>query len=286
MLICKKTSDLRRHLAIATNRQQTIGFVPTMGALHAGHLSLIGASKRANPVTVCSIFVNPTQFNNRSDFEKYPTTIEKDIEMLHDAGCEVLFLPHETEIYPVKPSPEEHYDLGFLETVLEGPMRPGHFQGVCQVVRRLFEAVQPDHAYFGSKDYQQCMVIQRLVELMQPYKPIQLHLMPTLREADGLAMSSRNMRLNPAERALAPTIYQTLLFLKQILQPGQLLPLTEVATRRLNEAGFRTDYVSLSHARSLAPLNEWDGQTPLVCLIAAFLNDVRLIDNMVLTENQ
>jgi pantoate--beta-alanine ligase len=282
MQVIKQTKALR-HSLLPYRQNSSVGLVPTMGALHQGHLTLIKAARRQNAVTVCSIFVNPTQFNNPADFAKYPVTIEKDIELLHDAGCDILFLPAVTEIYPVQPGPGEQYDLGFLETVLEGPMRPGHFQGVCQVVRRLFEAVEPHNAYFGLKDYQQCMVIQRLVQLMQPHPPLHLHLMPTLREPDGLAMSSRNMRLNAAERALAPTIHQTLLFMKEHLQPGPLQPLLTEATGRLRQAGFLPDYVSLADATTLEPVTDWDGKRPLVCLIAAFLNEVRLIDNLVLT---
>ena len=150
----------------SAEKGKTIGFVPTMGALHAGHISLIKASKNENPITVCSIFVNPTQFNDPKDFEKYPVTIEKDIDMLKEAGCDVLFLPSVEEMYPEGIVTENHYDLGYLETILEGKFRPGHFQGVCMVMQRLLKIVSRIDLYLGQKDYQQCMVIKRLIELM------------------------------------------------------------------------------------------------------------------------
>src|SRR6476469_4861359 len=165
MTIFKRISDLSEHLNMLRSAQKTIGFVPTMGALHEGHLSLINTSKLKCDVTVCSIFVNPTQFNDPADFEKYPITIEKDIELLIRNGCDVLFLPSIVEMYPEGTSQTERYDLGELEDRLEGFYRPGHFQGVCRIVDKLLSAVQPDQLFMGQKDFQQCMVIKRLIEL-------------------------------------------------------------------------------------------------------------------------
>jgi pantoate--beta-alanine ligase len=283
MILFKKPADWQKWRDHHSPRHSSIGFVPTMGALHQGHLSLIALSKAANDITVCSIFVNPTQFNNRQDFEKYPITIEADIALLHDAGADVLFLPGTEDIYPNGTVLAQPYALGTLETLLDGHHRPGHFQGVCQVVQRLFEIIEPQQAYFGQKDYQQCMVISRLVAIMGWQNRLQLHFGPTLREPDGLAMSSRNRRLNASERAIAPVIYQTLCFIKKNLAAGDLTALAHNAYEKLVSAGLRPDYVSIAHAQTLEPCLQWDGRSPLVALVAAFLNEVRLIDNMPLS---
>jgi len=227
--------------------------------------------------------VNPTQFNNSKDLEKYPVTLESDIDALESAGCDVLFLPDKQEVYPVGMTGLATYELGYLETVLEGKYRPGHFQGVCQVVDRLLKMVRPGFLFLGQKDYQQCMVITKLVELTGASTSIII--CPTLREKDGLAMSSRNMRLNETERSKAVCIYDTLCFIKQELKPGYLEDLKERAAQYLAAEGFKVDYVEIANAANLQIQAEWDGKTPLVALIAAYLNEVRLIDNMVLTMN-
>ena len=164
MIIFKKKIDISNYIVNYKKTSGKIGFIPTMGALHKGHISLIEASKRTDTLTICSIFVNPTQFNNTADFEKYPVTIEKDIDMLEKAGCNVLFLPSVEEIYPEDSSTTLPYELGFIETVLDGKYRPGHFQGVCNVVQRLLDIVQPNTIYLGQKDYQQCIIIKKLTE--------------------------------------------------------------------------------------------------------------------------
>src|SRR6201995_3614662 len=184
MILFRRTGDLAGWLKSQKEAGKSIGFVPTLGALHAGHISLIDISKKTTTLTVCSIFVNPTQFNDPKDFEKYPKTIEKDIILLENAGVEVLFLPELDEMYPDGTKNLETYDLGPLETILEGKYRPGHFQGVCQVMRRLLELVRPDDLFMGQKDYQQCMVVARLLELMG--MGTKLHPCPIVREADGL----------------------------------------------------------------------------------------------------
>lgn len=282
MILFKKNEDLKSWIQEQNRCEVTIGFVPTMGALHQGHLSLIDASRQNNGKTICSIFVNPTQFNDPKDFEKYPVTFEKDIELLINTGCDVLFLPTVSEIYPNGDFEDKNFDLGFLETILDGKYRPGHFQGVCKVVSRLLEIVQPDNLYLGQKDYQQCMVINRLVVLLGLNKKIKINICPTLRELDGLAMSSRNMRLNIAERKTAITIYQTLEFIKSHIEKGNLEKLQQDATKILERIGFKVDYVAIANATTLSPILNWDGEEKLVALIAAFLNEIRLIDNMVL----
>ena len=275
-------ADIQSFLQKRTLKNAKIGFVPTMGALHEGHISLIKKSKSECDITVCSVFVNPTQFNDKKDLDKYPRTIENDVIALINAGCDLLFLPDVSDIYP-EPSVKK-YDLGTLETVYEGSSRPGHFQGVCQVVERLFEIVKPDAVFFGQKDYQQCMVISRLIDITPGFENIEMNIVPTMREENGLAMSSRNMRLSDGQRANAATIYQTLIYLKEHLAQGDLSNILKSAYEKLVEAGFKPDYVSIADAKTLQPVENWDGGTPLVALIAAFLGEVRLIDNMVLTD--
>jgi pantoate--beta-alanine ligase len=280
MIIYKKAGDLAVWLEKQRSAHRTIGFVPTMGALHEGHISLIAISKQFTDLTVCSIFVNPTQFNDPKDFQKYPITLEKDIPMLEKAGVDILFLPEVTEMYPGGTKGLETYDLGSLETLLEGKFRPGHFQGVAQVMHRLLGMVTPDDLFMGSKDYQQCMVVQRLLTLMQ--LPTSLHRCPIIREADGLAMSSRNQRLNPGQRANSTAIYRALMSIKTGFSAQPANVLIDNAIRILEAAGFRVDYVSIADAITLEPI---PGPSPSgsVALVAAFQGDVRLIDNMVLS---
>ena len=282
MIIFKKPEALHEYLGKKGSAKNKIGFVPTMGALHAGHSSLVEAAKKENELVVASIFVNPTQFNDPEDFKKYPITLDKDIKLLEDVGCDVLFTPTVSDIYPNGTNNLPHYDLGFLETVLEGKFRPGHFQGVCQVVHRLLEIVLPDNLYIGQKDYQQCMVITKLVELTGLNEKIKINICPTLREKDGLAMSSRNVRLSPEERQTATTISAVLRFIKENIKEGSLSLIKEKAQQMLLEKGFKIDYVEIADANSLELMNEWNGKKKIVALIAAFLGNVRLIDNMVL----
>ena len=283
MIIFKKKIDISNYIVNYKKTSGKIGFIPTMGALHKGHISLIEASKKTDTLTICSIFVNPTQFNNTADFEKYPVTIEKDIDLLEKAGCNVLFLPSVEEIYPADSSTTLPYELGFIETVLDGKYRPGHFQGVCNVVQRLLDIVQPNTIYLGQKDYQQCMVIKKLTELIQ--SPTQIIVCPTLRESDGLAMSSRNMRLTSVERMKAVKISEVLLFIKQEIKPGNLQDLKQRCINYLTNEGYNVDYVEIADATNLILLQNWDGKTKLVALVAAFLNEVRLIDNRIVNED-
>jgi pantoate--beta-alanine ligase len=282
MIIFKYAEPLARYIQQQKTAGKQIGFVPTMGALHSGHIALINQSKQATAVTVCSIFVNPTQFNNPSDYQLYPQTIEQDIAKLEAAGCDALFLPSIAEMYPLGTTSLEHYDLGYLETLLEGKFRPGHFQGVCQVMFRLLDMVQAHQLFMGQKDYQQCMVVSRLLTLMQ--SGTQLVTCPTLREPDGLAMSSRNLRLSPEDRQTATTIYQCLTFIKQQLNQGTpWTVIKEKGEKMLTDAGFRIDYVELADAHTLQPATATMAtvyQGARVALIAAFLHNVRLIDNM------
>lgn len=280
MILFKKATDINSYLLRRRESGNSIGFVPTMGALHQGHISLISISKKANAITVCSIFVNPTQFNDAKDFDNYPSTIEKDIDALEKAGCDVLFLPAVSEMYPAGTQNAATYNLGYLETVLEGKYRPGHFQGVCLVVHRLLNIIPATQLYLGQKDYQQCMVIKRLIELENIKTNI--NICPTLRETSGLAMSSRNMRLGDKEKVQALAIFETLSFLKNNIKPGNLNELKQAAVTNLTNDGFKVDYVEIADAGNLDIIDHWDGKRKLVAVAAAFLGEVRLIDNMLL----
>ena len=282
MILFKKTEQLIPYLESLKSRGLSIGFVPTMGALHQGHLSLIEASRRQTDITVASIFVNPTQFNNPDDFNKYPVLPEKDILLLEQSGCDILFMPSVATIYPNGTGNGIHYELGMLETVWEGAFRPGHFQGVCRVMDRLLQVVQPQRLFMGQKDYQQCMVVQQLIE--QLHLPVKLVTCPTLREQDGLAMSSRNLRLNHQERIAAVALSKALFTIKEKLQPENLSLLLKEAGDLLTNHNFRIDYITIVNASTLAPVQDWNGKEKLVALIAAFQNDIRLIDNMLLNE--
>src|SRR3954466_14966408 len=246
MITFKKAKDLQHQLDQCRLENGGIGFVPTMGALHDGHLSLIKTSLRENQFTVCSIFVNPAQFNDPKDFEKYPKTIAKDIRFLEDAQTDILFLPSVDEIYPRGFKHLETYPLGYLETILEGRYRPGHFQGVCQVMSRLIKIVMPNLLYMGQKDYQQCMVIRKLIEIMKLEKNISFHVCPTVREADGLAMSSRNLRLSEDERKKAILISQALNYARNAIRQGDLTRLEIEAASLLSSNGFKVDYFEIA----------------------------------------
>lgn len=285
MVLFKKVNDLHKWLDSQHQKGSTTGFVPTMGALHQGHISLVDMAKKENQLVVTSIFVNPTQFNDPADFEKYPVTIEQDILQLEKAGCDVLFLPSVAEIYPKGPGDAPYYDLGYLETIFEGKFRPGHFQGVCRVVHRLLEIVQPHQLYLGQKDYQQCMVIKALLSLTG-MNDVTLRIGKTLREKDGLAMSSRNMRLDKESREKAPALYACISGLNDQVKPGSLAKLTSEAEIDLIKKGFKPDYISFADADTLEPVAEWDGKRDLVILVAAFLGEVRLIDNLVRHHDQ
>jgi len=256
---------------------KSIGFVPTMGALHAGHISLIQESKANNDITIASIFVNPIQFNNKEDLEKYPNQIEKDIQMLEEENCDILFNPTVEEMYPTPDLTE--FDFGKLEKVMEGANRPGHFRGVAIVVKRLFEIIKPTKAYFGKKDYQQLLIVKSLVS--------QYNLSPEIiacnivREEDGLAMSSRNKRLSFAQRRKAPSIYANLQKakdLKEYLSPKQLKHWMH--ERYLGNEDFTLEYFEIADSETLESITEWDDNKNTIGFIVVHLGGVRLIDNI------
>lgn len=282
MIILKKAIDIINFLSAAKASDVTTGFVPTMGALHKGHISLITKAKTNNDFVIASIFINPAQFNDPKDFEKYPVTLEQDIYQLEKAGCTVLFLPTVDEVYPDGLNNLPHFELGYMETILDGKYRPGHFQGVCQLVHRLLQMVLPDKLYLGQKDFQQCLVLKKMMNTYYP--SVQIEICPTLRESDGLAMSSRNIRLCTQERLLAAEIYATLQQISNNSKCGNTSRLKKTATQYLTAKGFKVDYVELANANSLKPVNNWDGKEKIVALIAAFLNEIRLIDNMIVND--
>jgi len=281
MIILKTIQQFQQHIQQQHNKNLTIGLVPTMGALHEGHLSLLKKCKHQCDISICSIFVNPTQFNDVKDFEKYPITVENDIILLEKANCDILFLPSKQEIYPEGTERNQPFELGDIENILEGSFRPGHFQGVCQVVNRLLDIVQPHQLFLGQKDYQQCMVLSKLLELTGKEKSIQINICPILREPSGLALSSRNARLSEEEKQKAVAIYQSLQLIKQNINLLPISSLQKIVRLNLAKAGFeKIDYIAILQAQTLEPVAEWDKRTPLIALIAATLNGVRLIDNM------
>jgi pantoate--beta-alanine ligase len=280
MLIYKSTATLKDGLATIRQNGESIGFVPTMGALHAGHMALIARAHSENDWTVCSIFVNPIQFNNSQDFAKYPRDFEKDIALLVGYPRTILFLPTEADIYPELPT--LRFDFGLLERVMEGAFRPGHFNGVGIVVAKLFHAVQPSRAYFGQKDLQQCRIVQQMVKDLG--FDLELIVCPTSREADGLAMSSRNQRLSPEQRSKAVAIPQALEMAKDLLIQ-QKQPIEEVkiaVTNFLKNTIVRLEYFEIVHSFTLQTLQETDAQKAIALCIAGFVGEVRLIDNIVL----
>ena len=277
MNIFLTVSDTQMELDQLRKASKSIGFVPTMGALHRGHLELMKTAKRDNDILVVSIFVNPIQFNNKEDLEKYPRNLENDISLLEEINCDILFSPSVEEMYP---EPEkEKFDFGSLERVMEGAFRPGHFNGVAIVVKKLFDVIKPDTAYFGEKDFQQLAIIRKLVEMEQI--PVSIVACPIVREEDGLAMSSRNKRLTEKERLVAPFIYNALTDAKN--QIKKMSP-DEVKFRLKNQfadqSDFRLEYFEIADDKNLQPVSSWTESTGIRGFIAAYLGQVRLIDNI------
>lgn len=260
---------------------KSIGFVPTMGALHPGHLSLVSKAKAENKLVVSSIFVNPIQFNKPEDLKHYPRTPEQDMAALSDSGCDVVFCPDVKEMYP---EPESQvYDFGMLDKVMEGSFRQGHFNGVAIVVKKLFDIVRPHNAYFGTKDYQQLQIIRVLVRMEKI--PVNIIACPTIREPDGLAMSSRNMRLGTAERKAAPLIYQTLQGAKERIARMRPAEVKEWAVNQINANPFlQTEYFEIADADTLMPAEQAHPNQTLVACTAVYAGNIRLIDNILLND--
>jgi pantoate--beta-alanine ligase len=276
MQILKTIESLQSALGDAANG--TLGFVPTMGNLHAGHLSLVARARADHDLVVVSIFVNPLQFGANEDLDAYPRTLDADSAALIDAGCDVLFLPSAEELYGDDMLKSTRVQVPELGADYCGASRPGHFDGVTTVVAKLFNIVQPDAAYFGLKDYQQFSIIRKMVSDLA--MPVALHGVDTVREASGLALSSRNGYLTPEQKALAPLLYQTIKSIGEAIAAGEqdFKRLTQAGKQQLQEAGFQLDYLAIANAASLRAATKEDSH--LVILVAAYLGSTRLIDNL------
>jgi len=284
MEIYSKVDDIETIIHQQIKNKRSIGFVPTLGALHAGHISLITRARQENDIVVCSIFVNPTQFNDPSDYERYPQNVEKDSKMLADAGCNILFLPSQSEIYPNDSYKHITFDIGFLDTIMEGGNRPGHFKGVAAVVKRLFDIITPTRAYFGQKDYQQQLVIKKLVTDLK--LPVKIVTCPTIREKNGLAMSSRNELLTPQQRQEASLIFKLLSEAKDKILSGDTDYESIKGSAMLafaTNANFKPEYFDICAAESLKPVHQPTSENLVIC-VAAKLGNVRLIDNVLVNE--
>lgn len=277
MNVFRTTSKLHLYLdGLPANT--SVGFVPTMGALHSGHKSLLYRSLKENDICVCSIFVNPKQFEKNEHLKNYPKSIDKDIVTLQNCDCQVLFLPSVEEVYP-DDLKFRVFQFGGLDKVMEGTYRPGHFDGVAKVVSRLFDLIQPSRAYFGEKDAQQLCVVQSLKK--QAFPNIEIVMCRTLRESDGLAMSSRNIRLSPEHRIASVKIYERLLSVKNHAQNRSILELKQWMNQEyLNDLDLRLDYFEISNPESLAPSVKWKSAKEHLACVAVYAGEVRLIDNI------
>ena len=294
MIIFNSKLRLKTYLDNARSQQNIVGFIPTMGALHQGHISLINRAKAQCDIVVCSIFVNPTQFNDLNDLKNYPRTLEADCQMLEVAGCDAVFIPEVAEMYTShelelkKQGVEDKswtegktVDFGIIGSVMEGAHRPGHFNGVAQVVSKLFRIVEPDKAYFGQKDFQQLAIIRSMVK--QLGMPVEIISCPILREQNGLAMSSRNERLTPLERERAAIISKTLFDVKGLQNEKSIPELKAFAEAQLKtEPLIETEYFEISDAETLAPITDYSQAKSAVACVAIKLGKVRLIDNILL----
>lgn len=282
MEIFKTKKELKSYLNDRNNATLKKALVPTMGALHQGHLSLIAAAKEVADITICSIFVNPTQFNDPSDLEKYPRPIEQDIKLLEQQGCDVLFLPTVEEMYPAN-EPSWHINLGELDNLWEGAKRPGHFQGVTQIVYKLFNLVEPDIALFGQKDFQQVMVIQKMIDSKK--LPIQIIIHPIVRDTHGLALSSRNTRLSEDGKIKALILYKALSFAKDNINQLSVDRINHEAKSIIDaEKAMELEYFAICETRTLKEVSSFEHDKKYVALVVAWIEGVRLIDNMLLNE--
>ena len=279
MKIIENASDLAKVISDLRAEGKTIGFVPTMGALHDGHLSLVKRSKEENDYTVISIFVNPTQFNNADDLKKYPRTLDADCELLTTiGGVDFVFAPDVETMYPSNYT-YTPIDLGVMDQVMEGKFRPGHFQGVVQVVKRLFDLVTPDNAYFGQKDFQQVAVIRYMVKYYG--LPLNIVSCPIIRSENGLALSSRNARLTEEQKEQALIISKTLYNMQTMVNSYSPAELMTWSTQQINAGGLEVEYIEIVNPDTLETLTDkWVPNS--VCCVTAYCGDVRLIDNMVL----
>ena len=274
MKIIKTISEITQFLQQV--KQQSIGFVPTMGALHAGHLSLIQMSKTKTDITICSIFINPIQFNKKEDLDNYPRTLDADIQKLEKENCDVLFLPNVSEMYPTNKL--NTYNFGAIATVMEGAFRPGHFDGVANVIQRFFEIIKPTYAFFGEKDFQQLAVVKELTKQLN--LSVKIVGCPIYREPGGLAMSSRNERLSPIERTQASIIYKTLQKIKNEYSAYTSQQAKEKFNSAMRQAGFVPEYIEFADGNTLQPIENWNETSNCFAFVAVNVGNVRLIDNL------
>lgn len=277
MKVLKSKKTLIDYVERQREMGKKIGFAPTMGALHEGHLSLYKAAKKENDEVISSIFVNPTQFNNPDDFQKYPKTLEKDLELLEKADVDAVYVPNVEEMYPDGLNSKK-YDFDGLENEMEGKYRPGHFDGVGTIVEELFRQAQPHNAYFGEKDYQQLAIIKKMVEKTK--LPVKIHGVPTLREEDGLALSSRNVRLTETQRKEATIIYETLTKVKEWFKVISLEEIKQRVTDIFRNSNFELEYFVIADEETLKEANAIDEEKEYRAFIVAYADTVRLIDNM------
>ncbi len=277
MIVYRTKTDLTGHLISLQNEGKTIGLVPTMGALHQGHMSLVERARAENDFVVVTIFVNPTQFNDPSDLDHYPRTLDQDLELLRQLEADLVFVPSVKEMYPEEET--RTFDLGGLDKVMEGKHRPGHFNGVAQIVSKLFLLIRPHKAYFGQKDFQQLVVIRRLVDILD--LNLTIVSCPIIRENDGLAMSSRNTRLSKEERKLAPFIYETLVQAsekKEALSPSQMKEWVNLQFKK--QSALNLEYFEIVEDKGLTSIDAWGEEVNKVACLAVLLGELRLIDNL------
>lgn len=277
MRVVKTISELKSLISGYKQENKTVGLVPTMGALHAGHKSLVDRARKENDIVVVSVFVNPTQFNNKQDLVTYPRTEERDCALLEAAGCDVVFMPAVEEVYPEPDN--RQFDLGAVAEVMEGAHRPGHFNGVAQIVSKLFSFVEPDRAYFGEKDFQQIAVIRKMVQL-EGFK-LQIVACPIKREDDGLALSSRNVRLTAEQRQLAPNIYRVLKESCNFAKSHTVAETEKFVVDSLDALPqMEVEYYSIVDALTMQPVSDWADADSITGCITVYCGEVRLIDNI------
>ena len=273
--------ELQNYVNQQKQNKQSVGFVPTVGALHGGHMSLINRASQECDVIICSIFVNPTQFDDPDDLRNYPRTLKSDLQLLEDNECDVCFTPSVKEVYPKGAEEKKEYNIGRLEYILEGETRPGHYQGVAQVVHRLLEMVNPDILFLGQKDYQQVKILSQVIE--QEQLPVQVTMCSIIREPSGLAMSSRNVRLKAKEKEVANELFKTIKSCKKQYKKISLEKLEQWGKINLNlEPLIQVDYFTFRDAETLEEIEHWDDSEHIILLGAIFLGNIRLIDNMII----
>ena len=278
--VIETVADIQAYIVNCRKNNLSVGFVPTLGALHTGHISLVSKAKKQTDIVIVSIFVNPTQFNDKKDLDKYPRTLEADIQLLAPLGVELIFAPSASEIYPKGDNFESEIELGGLDTYMEGAFRPGHFKGVAQVVKRLLDIVTPDKLYMGQKDFQQFTIIAYMIRTLKI--PTELVVCKIIREPNGLAMSSRNERLSKETRDKAGIIFKTLQAVKRYRNKKSIQSLEAYAMKRLSVTPFEPEYLKIVNGNTLTPISDISANPYTVACVAVWADGVRLIDNVIL----